>query len=324
MSSTIVPIKRHPVVPLRSLALSEELHDYQVKRGQFVVDRGERFAVPVDSPKRPGQFNGVYLWERDGHGRIFRPGARFTPFIADPADRGLFPADIEALRAVEESNPGFEERLRKAHIGFDAHFSITGDLYGRHFHAGWANPFTGEIESPLDPSFQTLVDTHFVAHECRLGKGCPANVWPSAKAAIQALGALRGWTEDLGWLSGGKVTTAFRGEIIDELVSATSSEFADFDYHEVGTDNTAEANSQTALIATTSIARATGTPTDADPIYRNVATITADATETWEEHGIFNNSSGAAMMDRSLTGGQSVVLSDQVQYTYELTVNAES
>ncbi|KKL24278.1 hypothetical protein LCGC14_2416890, partial [marine sediment metagenome] len=52
--------------------------------------------------------------------------------------------------------------------------------------------------------------------------------------------------------------------------------------------------------------------------------ITADATETWEEEGLFNNTAGAALMDRSLTGGQAVNSSDQVEYTYELTKNPEA
>lgn len=324
MNTLIVPIKRHPVVPLRAVPLTEELHDYQVKHGQFVVDRGERFAIASDSPKEPGRLLGLTMWEKDDEGRIYRPGARFTSFVGDPEDRGLFPVDIAAMAAVEAVIPGFEARFKKAHIGFDSHFSLTGDLYARHFHAGWANPFSGELEEPLDNSFQTLVSTHWFEHECRLGTRCPAKTWANAFDALVALSTVRGWTEDLGWLSGGKVTVAFRGEIIDELVSTTGTEFADFDFHEVGTSSQAEANTDTALITTTSIARATGTPTDADPIYRSVATITADTTETWQEHGIFNNSSGVALMDRSLTGGQSVVNLDQVQYTYELTCAAEA
>ena len=120
------------------------------------------------------------------------------------------------------------------------------------------------------------------------------------------------------------MTTAFRAEEISELVSATGSEYADFDHAEVGTSSAAEANTQTALTTTSGIARVAGTPTDVDPIYRSVATITADATETWEEHGLFNNTTGVAMMDRSLTGGQAVNSSDQVEYTYEITKNAET
>lgn len=231
-------------------------------------------------------------------------------------------------------------RYYTATLGHDNHVSTYADLYAKHWHTGWASPFddgTGNtLQGPLDPDFTTFFATHWrdnrqEQHDhwatCRLGSMCPAigQTSPASKAALlETMRRQRGFIENLGWLSGAKVTSAFVSEEIDELVSATASEYADFDYHEVGTSSTAESNAHTALQTTSGIARATGTPTDADPIYQSVATITADATETWEEHGIFNNSSGAAMMDRNLTGGQAVVPSDQVQYTYQLTKNPES
>lgn len=231
-------------------------------------------------------------------------------------------------------------RYYQATLGHDLHVSTYADLYARHWHVGWASPFDpgdgSSVVAPLDPSFETFFKTHWLEgaaeqgqhwRSCRLGIECPSRAAyaPAAKAQLLAhMQAQHGFVENLGWLSGAKVTTAFVSEEIDELVSTTGTEYADFDSHEVGTSSTAESNAHTALQATTSIARAAGTPTDADPIYRSVATITADATETWEEHGIFNNTTGAAMMDRNLTGGQAVVSSDQVQYTFELTKNAEA
>lgn len=134
-----------------------------------------------------------------------------------------------------------------------------------------------------------------------------------------------GWLENVGLVSLDKVTTAFRDFEIDQLISE-SSVYGDFKFHEVGTSSTAEANSQTALVATTGIARATGTQVEASSsVYRSVATITADTTETWEEHGIFNASTSGTMLDRSLpTSPPAVIASDTVQYTYELTKNAEA
>jgi hypothetical protein len=242
---------------------------------------------------------------------------------------------------------------------------MVGSNAARHWHRGWANPFTGEVEAPLDATFQTIHATHWPAdykaslrpeltrlaslpelalsrqersrkraiekvlaqlpdaHDnCRLGALCPASGTSWAVFRLQIESAV-GFVEDLGWLANALVTDAFVSEIVDELVSTTGTEFADFDFHEVGTSATAENNNQTALVATSGIARATGAPTDADPDYVNVATITADATETWEEHGIFNNSTSVAMMDRNLTGGQAVNSSDQVEYSYTLTVNPE-
>lgn len=135
----------------------------------------------------------------------------------------------------------------------------------------------------------------------------------------------QGWLENIGLVSKGKVTTAFRNNIVDNLVSDTTA-FGDYKFHEVGTDATAEANTQTALIVPSGIARATGTQVEAAvDQYQSVATITADATETWQEHGIFNISTAGVMMDRSLISPTvSVVASDQVTFTYTITVNAEA
>ena len=57
------------------------------------------------------------------------------------------------------------------------------------------------------------------------------------------------------------------------------------------------------------------------PTYTSVATITADATETWEEHGMVSTTTDS-LFDRNLTSGQSVNSSD-TQYTLVETVNPE-
>lgn len=308
---------RNIVVEHRDVPLSEAAHARQVQRGLYVVERGERFAIPADSINDRSTFEHRKLWAVLPDGSVGRPGV-----VLKPRGTKLHGKALAFLRDHVDQRIPYWYYL--ATLGHDLHVSTWADLYAKHWHGGWANPFEPDrLEQPLDADFATLFATHFVAHDCRLPQ-CPASLGMSADALLSQLRGLRGFTENLGLLSSGKVTTAFVSEEIDELVSTTGTEYADFDFHEVGTSSTAEANSQTALVATSGIARATGTPTDADPIYRNVGTITADATETWQEHGIFNNSTGAAMMDRSLTGGQSVASPDQVQYTYELTKNAEA
>lgn len=134
-----------------------------------------------------------------------------------------------------------------------------------------------------------------------------------------------GWWENVGLVSSGKVTTAFRDFEAGQLVTETSA-YGDFKYHEVGTSNQAEANTDTALITTTGIARQTGTQTNPTAsTYQSVATVTADTSETWQEHGLFNASSSGTLMDRSLISPTApVVASDTVQFTYTLTKNAES
>lgn len=284
--------KRHPEVPFRRIPLTEGMGEAQRQRGLYTVERGVWYPIPIDHIKRPTVFLNREMWRQDEQGRVFRPGAKMQP----PG----FAFQRKALEWLRDHvNENIPYWYYLATLGHDLHVSTWGNLYARHFHANWANPFDPDnFELPPDLSFET----------------CP---W--LKDA-----SLRGFIEDCGWLSGGKVTDAFVSEEIDELVSATGSEYADFDFHEVGTSTQAENNNDTALITTTGIARATGSPTDVDPIYRNVGTITADTSESWEEHGLFNNSTGVALMDRSLTGGQSVNASDQVQYTYELTKNPEA
>lgn len=130
-------------------------------------------------------------------------------------------------------------------------------------------------------------------------------------------------------VSEGLVTTTFRDDIVDALDDDAGSgqlaTFNDYKYHEVGTDNTAESNAHTALQATSGISRVSGTQAQpSSNVYESVATITADATETWQEHGIFNASSSGQLMDRSVFTGIAVESSDQVEFTYQITFTAES
>jgi hypothetical protein len=304
---------RHPVVPHRAVPLTDGMAATQLQNGWYTTQRGVRYPIPFDHSNRPTVFLHRDLWRQDGQGRVSRPGVRMEA----PGSKVQYKA-LSWLR--DHVNQNIPYWYYMATLGHDLHVSTFGNLYARHFHAGWANPFDPDrVAAPLDPTFETFFATHYRDHDCRLGERCPKALGITL-ADMQKVG----FVEDLGWLSGGKVTDIFVSEEIDELVSAAGSEYADFDSHEVGTSTQVESNNDTALIATTSIARAAGTPTDADPIYRSVGTITADATESWEEHGLFNNTTGAALMDRSLTGGQSVNSSDQVQYTYELTKNPEA
>lgn len=285
---------RHPYVPERRTPLSVEQIALQYQRGLYTAQRGVRYPIPLDKVGKPKIFLNREMWRQDQEGRVYRPGVKFKA-----REFRLQRNVLHWLR--DHVNRDIPYWYYMATLGHDLHVSTYGNLFARHWHVGWANPFNPEqLDPPLDPTFET-----------------------SPEANILKRLFLVGFIEDLGWLSGGLVTDAFVSEEISELVSSVGSEYADFDFHEVGTNSTSEVNSQTALQTSSGIARATGTPTDSDPIYQNIGTITADAAETWEEHGLFNNSAGAAMMDRSLTGGQSVTSSDQVEYNYQLTKNAE-
>lgn len=329
--------KRHPMVVDRRVALSDQLREQQIANGNYTTDRGVRYAfAPTDL------FERVPVWDRPP---VYLPTQEQVEVLnfglrrAAPEQWASVQVIVaEQLQELERAFSDYranrtqvgwrtqrhgvvtdEERtdfqgnvLREITrrldadiiyryfqlvVGHDVHVSMRATLRGTHWHRGWADPFTGEHAPAPDPTFET----------------CP---WLATTDG--------GFAEWLGLLSAGLVTDAFVSEIVDELVSATASEFADFDFHEVGTNAAIENNDHTALQTSSGIARATGSPTDSDPVYDNSGTITADATESWEEHGLFNNSTGAAMMDRNQTGGQSVESSDQVQYDYSLTVNPET
>jgi len=136
-----------------------------------------------------------------------------------------------------------------------------------------------------------------------------------------------GWMENVGLVSHGKVTVEFRDFEVDNLV-ADSTEYGDFKFHRPGLGTNAENNTDTGLQTDAGL-EATGTQLEgatAD-IYKSVATVTADATETWEEHSIASQTGagGGTLMDRSLISPNvSVVNLDTVEFTYEITKTAEA
>ena len=276
---------RMPHVPERATPLSEAMRAHQIMAGLYIVERGVPLALPCDNIKTPNVFLGREFWRQSPKGAIYRVGARAKPRRFNFQRKAL-----EWLRDhVDERVPYW---YYLGTLGHDLHVSTFADLYGKHWHVGWANPFTRTATGPIEENAATS--------------------------------GLLGFVEHLGWLSGAKVTSAFVSQEVAYMSGTDTAEYADYDYHEVGLSNTAESNGDTALLNSSGIARVAGTPTNAAPIYRTVATITADTAETWEEHGVFNNSTGPYLLDRSLTGGQAVVASDQVMYTYELTKQAEA
>lgn len=131
--------------------------------------------------------------------------------------------------------------------------------------------------------------------------------------------------ENLGLQSVRKVTTAFANYTVDSLQNSVASPLSDFKYHDMGDDNTAEANTHTAL-QNSRESRATGTQTENGAgVYQSVANITATAGYDVEEHGIFSAASAGTMLDRNLVANvPTVIANDVIEFTYELTVSAES
>ena len=122
------------------------------------------------------------------------------------------------------------------------------------------------------------------------------------------------------------VTTAFAAYLVDSLQDSTANPMDDFKYHASGTGVAAEANTSTAL-GTEVETRDVGTQVEGASanIYKSVATHTYSGSFSIGEHGLFSASTSGTMMDRSkLTAVIPVVATDQIEWTYELTVNAET
>jgi hypothetical protein len=125
-----------------------------------------------------------------------------------------------------------------------------------------------------------------------------------------------------GVLSRRLVTTAFVNDMVDELIAETST-WGDYKYHDSGVGVTGAAVGDTDIETTDGESRATGTQVEnAANIYESVGTITYTTTKAITEHGLFNNTTGATLMDRHTFTAINVVNTDSIQFTYDLTVTA--
>lgn len=239
---------------------------------------------------------------------------------------GVQPAPMGRLAVVKTFDAA---AFRRAYVRDDVngHFLRTREalLLENERRSKWRQELLSWLRDNVHPGIPRWYYQLVLGHDLHVSSYGTLHVKHWHAHQIDPFTGAMGWLENVGLVSAGKVTTAFRDFEIDQLIAETSA-YGDFKFHEVGTDNTAEANSQTALIVTSGIARATGTQVEAAADqYRSVATITADATETWQEHGLFNASTGPTMMDRSLISPTvGVVNLDQVTFTYTLTKNAEA
>lgn len=137
---------------------------------------------------------------------------------------------------------------------------------------------------------------------------------------------------ELGLASMRVVTTAGVGFLVDALQNLVEAEI--MKYHGIGTGNTAESSSDTALVTESTTAlnpdstRATGSLTEgaSGNIFRTVGTLTADATIACVEHGIFSQAAtgGGTLLDRSVFSTVTLASGDSLQATYDLTLTAGS
>jgi hypothetical protein len=102
-------------------------------------------------------------------------------------------------------------------------------------------------------------------------------------------------------------------------------------YHGIGTGTTAEAAADTTLVTETTTGlnpdstRATGTTAEgaSSNIFSTVGTNTVDASLAITEHGLFSQAStaGGTLFDRSVFSAINMVSADQLETTYQWTLN---
>lgn len=138
--------------------------------------------------------------------------------------------------------------------------------------------------------------------------------------------------EDYGVTSYREVTDVGVAYIVDAFQGLVT--LSNMKYHGIGTNNTAEDQAQTALIAElttqyspTNSTRATGTQTEGSANeYVTVGLNFVDASVTIEEHGLFSAATvgSGVMLDRSLVGGIALTPGQGIQTTYTFTLTAGS
>lgn len=148
-----------------------------------------------------------------------------------------------------------------------------------------------------------------------------AYVWDVSGARLVA---------DLGVVSEHVVTDAGVEAIVDAFQNTV--ELETFKFHGLGTDNTAENQTDTALGVelTTQLnpdnTRATGSTTEGATanVFRTVGTNTFDASVALVEHGIFTSATVGAgtLLDRSVFAVNNLGDGESMQTTYDLTVAA--
>lgn len=128
---------------------------------------------------------------------------------------------------------------------------------------------------------------------------------------------------DLGLIGARVVTDAGVAFLVNDWNNNTK-DITNFNAHGMGTGNTAEAASDTALVTEVET-RSSGTKSIpvANKI-RSIATITASATRAIVEHGLFDSTTvaGSTLWDRTVFSVINLSSGDSIQFTYDCTVNS--
>jgi len=128
---------------------------------------------------------------------------------------------------------------------------------------------------------------------------------------------------DLGLQSVKEVTTV-AAKILADAFLDSAIVVDDFDKHAHGSGSTAETDTDTTLSSQCGT-RVSGSQTHGatSNVYKTVGTITATSAFTAIEHGIFDTAAAGNLLDRSIVGTPpTLVTDDEVEWTYQLTINA--
>lgn len=119
-----------------------------------------------------------------------------------------------------------------------------------------------------------------------------------------------------------KFTTLGAAFVVDAFQGLTA--LSDMRWHGSGTGSAAESNGDTKLQVEVA-ARFSGTQTEASSTtYRTVGTIVYNGTFNITEHGLFNASTGGILIDRSTFAARPVTTNDRIEFTFDITVQAEA
>lgn len=145
------------------------------------------------------------------------------------------------------------------------------------------------------------------------------------ESTLSAVVIRNGVRDDRGVISRKKVTEDFVEFIVAQLQAETSA-FGDFKFHDSGIGVSAEDKTDSALETPWGGGRTTGTQVEGASanIYKTIAITTYNATKAITEHAVFNASTNGIMMDRHDFGVLNVVDTNQIEWTYNLTINAET
>ena len=136
---------------------------------------------------------------------------------------------------------------------------------------------------------------------------------------------------DLGLIGARVVTSAGVAYLVDAWQGIGGASLANFRYHGMGTGNTAEASSDTALVTelttqyTVNSTRPTGTLAEAAAnVFRSVATVTVDAAVSITEHGLFSQAAtpGGTLWDRTVFASVGLAINESIEFTYDATFPA--